>query len=288
MNNDLVRFQEFARNYVYQNRPFFNNENDIFFARAPGRLDVMGGIADYSGSLVLEMPIAEAVLAAVQLDSEPTIRIISLREGQEGVVSYFSMPLADFTVGGVPIAYDEAADYVGKTADSRWAAYIAGAFLVLTREKQASFSQGARILLRSNVPEGKGVSSSAAVEVAAMLGISKAFGLTLEPTELATLCQIVENQVAKAPCGIMDQMTVVHGRKNKLLELLCQPDAIQGSIEIPSQFRFWGIDSGIRHAVSGSDYGAVRVGAFMGYKIIQIISGERYGGYLANVAPIPI
>ena len=38
----------------------------VFVARAPGRLDVMGGIADYSGSLVLQMPIAEACHVAVQ------------------------------------------------------------------------------------------------------------------------------------------------------------------------------------------------------------------------------
>ncbi|KAL3330630.1 hypothetical protein AABB24_034453 [Solanum stoloniferum] len=44
----------------------FNWEEDIFVARAPGRLDVMGGIADYSGSLVLQMPIREACHVAVQ------------------------------------------------------------------------------------------------------------------------------------------------------------------------------------------------------------------------------
>ena len=61
----------------------------------------------------------------------------------------------------------------------------------------------------------------------------------------------------------------------------------------------WGIDSGIRHAVTGADYGAVRVGAFMGYRILaelaglRVTPGEREGhvrvddprwhGYLANV-----
>ena len=47
-------------------RALFDQEQDIFVARAPGRLDVMGGIADYSGSLVLQLPIQPAALAAVQ------------------------------------------------------------------------------------------------------------------------------------------------------------------------------------------------------------------------------
>ena len=52
---------------------FFRREADVFVARAPGRLDVMGGIADYSGSLVLELPLAEATFAAVLGVSGPTI-----------------------------------------------------------------------------------------------------------------------------------------------------------------------------------------------------------------------
>ena len=47
-------------------RTFFDPQGDLTIARAPGRLDVMGGIADYSGSLVLELPIAEATLVALQ------------------------------------------------------------------------------------------------------------------------------------------------------------------------------------------------------------------------------
>lgn len=57
---------------------FFDPSADIFVARAPGRLDVMGGIADYSGSLVMPMPIAEATFAAVQKSPDSLIEIVSL------------------------------------------------------------------------------------------------------------------------------------------------------------------------------------------------------------------
>ncbi len=97
----------------------------------------------------------------------------------------------------------------------------------------------------------------------------------------------------------MDQMTASLGRKRKLLALLCQPADVQQFVSLPPGIGFWGIDSGIRHAVSGSDYGAVRTGAFMGYRIIADLAGlkvsspdqngvvhihdPRWHGYLANL-----
>ena len=52
--------------------------DSVFVARAPGRLDVMGGIADYSGSLMLERPIAEATSAAVQPTDRPVLDLMSV------------------------------------------------------------------------------------------------------------------------------------------------------------------------------------------------------------------
>jgi len=152
-------------------------------------------------------------------------------------------------------------------------------------EKGIQFPGGARLLIHSDVPEGKGVSSSAAIEVAVMSAAASAFGITLDPRELAILCQIVENRVVGAPCGVMDQMTAACGQTNQLLALLCQPAEIQGHVAIPPELALWGLDSGIRHAVSGADYGSVRVGAFMGYKILQTVAGQNWRGYLSNLTP---
>ena len=55
----------------------------------------------------------------------------------------------------------------------------------------------------------------------------------------------------------------------------CQPAEVQGFVPLPASIGFWGIDSGIRHAVSGSDYTSVRTGAFMGYRIIAEAAGLR-------------
>ncbi|MBS1788809.1 MAG: GHMP kinase [Acidobacteria bacterium] len=287
-------------NTVEQNpatRGLFDPAGEIIVARAPGRLDVMGGIADYSGSLVLEMPIREATFVALQRASDRQLKLVSLSEDSTEAL-HFEMPLADFDHAGEPISYETARSYFKRDPAQHWAAYVAGVFLVLMRERGAQFTEGARLLIASRVPQGKGVSSSAALEVATMNAVANAFGISLAPRETALLCQKVENLVAGAPCGVMDQMTSVWGETNQLLALLCQPAELQSAVSIPDEISFWGIDSGIRHAVTGSDYGSVRVGAFMGYRMIAELAGLpvtdgdpvqivdlRWSGYLSNLTP---
>lgn len=281
-------------------RGLFDPGAELIVARAPGRLDVMGGIADYSGSLVLEMPIHEATFVALQRTADRQLKIVSLPENSSASSDAlsFEMPLSDFEQAGKPIAYETARSYFERDPAQHWAAYVAGVFLVLMRERGIPFTDGARLLIASHVPQGKGVSSSAALEVAVMQAVAAAFDRSLEPRETALLCQKVENLVAGAPCGVMDQMTSVCGEANRLLALLCQPAELQASVSIPEEIGFWGIDSGVRHAVTGADYGSVRVGAFMGYRIIAELAGfpvsssepmqiadSRWAGYLANLTP---
>jgi L-arabinokinase len=279
----------------------FDPQAELSVSRAPGRLDVMGGIADYSGSLVLQLPISEAALVALQPSESRTLSIVSLGAEPNGRTPFFEMPLTDFERDGAPIGYQEAGSFFRRDAASSWAAYVAGAFLVLMRERGVCFKQGARLLIDSRVPEGKGVSSSAAIEVAVMSAILSAFDISLAPREMALLCQKVENLIVGAPCGVMDQMTAVCGEANQLLALLCQPAELQAMRQLSEDISVWGLDSGIRHAVGSGDYGSVRAGAFMGYRMIAEVAGfaaaetttpgivrvndPKWNGHLANITP---
>jgi L-arabinokinase len=269
-------------------RTFFDRLAELTITRAPGRLDVMGGIADYSGSLVLELPIAEATLVALQKDEAPRISVISLVDNETRALT-FEMPLADLERDGAPIEYDEALAYFASDTSHAWAAYVAGVFLVLARERGTHFNHGARLLISSRVPEGKGVSSSAALEVATMSAVAAAFDTEIRPREIALLSQRLENLVVGAPCGVMDQMTSACGSAHQLLSILCQPAELLGSIKLPDDLAVWGLDSGTRHSIGGGDYGSVRAGAFMGYRILADVAGsntdQRWRGYLANVNP---
>ncbi|MBN1272148.1 MAG: GHMP kinase [Candidatus Aminicenantes bacterium] len=281
------------------NRYGFFEKRPLVVTRAPGRLDLMGGIADYSGSLVMQLSLAAAVTVAAQADQRPVFRAKSLLvkelEGRDEV-EFFLESLLAFRGPG---AGEKARELLTKDPSTRWAAYAAGALVILQREIGASFSHGVRLLIHSNVPPGKGISSSAALEVSVMRALCALFGISLDGPQTARLCQMVENEVVGAPCGIMDQMTAACGEKDRLLRLLCQPDKLKGYVPLPPGTEVWGIDSGIRHEVSGADYGSVRTGAFMGYRIIAHADGlpvkeleaghvsiddSAYKGYLANIS----
>jgi len=257
-------------------RARFEPGASVVVARAPGRLDVMGGIADYSGSLVLQRPIAEATWVAVQPIDRPVLDILSIGRPP------CTVPIETLAPSGRPVSYEAARQLF--SGDTHWAAYVAGTFLVLARERGLTL-KGVQVVIDSNVPQGKGVSSSAAIETATMQAASAAFGIEIDPLDIALLCQKAENLVAGAPCGVMDQMTCVFGERDHLLALLCQPADMQPSVPVPADIEFWGLDSGERHAVGGSDYGAVRTGAFMGLRILNEHARVPLD-YLANIAPV--
>ncbi|HKX84210.1 MAG TPA: galactokinase family protein [Pyrinomonadaceae bacterium] len=291
---DVDAFIDLVNDLPDQLTVFFDRTEDIFVARAPGRLDVMGGIADYSGSLVLPMPIAEATFAAVQKCEDPSIEIVSLGS-DEGSLRFL---MSEFDLGLGARGYDNVRNWFG--GKDHWASYIAGALFALHHELGLEFSHGLRILIHSSIPIGKGVSSSAAVEVSTMQAVCAAVDIKIEPLELAMLCQLVENKIVGAACGIMDQIAVHCGVENSLVSLVCQPALMNDPLPIADGLELWGIDSGISHAVIGSDYSSVRAGAFMGYRIIADLAGlktqvvrdgivtiedGRWKGYLSNVTP---
>jgi len=281
-----------ARAWLAARADFFEARRPVLLARAPGRLDVMGGIADYSGSLVLELPLGVATWAAVQAQDAPVLVIES--DAGEGRIK---IPLEDI-VPAAPLPLGEAHKRLTRDPARAWAAYVAGALVVMQHAFGHRPRHGIKLLVRSDVPIGKGVSSSAALEVAVFEALSALAGLPLDERALALAAQAVENAIVGAPCGVMDQMTAASGRSGHLLEILCQPAEIVGHLPVPRRLELFGIDSGIRHAVSGADYGSVRAAAFMGYRIVADAAGlgvqalapgrvavddPLFGGYLANV-----
>lgn len=274
---------------------FFDPARPIQVTRAPGRLDVMGGFADYSGSLVLQLPTAEAACAAIQARSDDQLRLWSpCRDGSR--TQRLSTRLADLGLPDQPIDYQEAHAFLCGDPRDRWAGYLLGCLLVLARERGLRPTQGFDLLVHSDVPEGKGVASSAAVAVAAMRALGARYGLDLPDRELALLCQRVENAIVGAPCGVMDPMVAAAGQADQLLALRCQPCEVEGSLPVPTELEFVGLDSGVRHAITGSDYGSVRVGAFLGQRLLAALRGlpvrqhegrhhaddPVWRGYLAN------
>ena len=306
----------------------FHWDEPIFVTRAPGRLDVMGGIADYSGSLVLQMPIAEACHVALQIRNlEPTqkqsrdgqVTVVSLGQGESPTHRVFREKTAvvfDDRLGA-PKALtrdDPSIAYLRNFCQSRdggknkWSSYVLGVLQVLMHgmrdgksddDETGDSDSGKRfpgfnpnvsvsVFIESLVPEGAGVSSSAALETAVAYAARAALREYLPKylqdsyseeggTQIAKWCQLAENLVADSPCGVMDQMASGLGMQDCLLALQCRPcHVVYRGLPIPEDMFFLGIDSGNTHSVGGGDYGHVRAAAFMCRTIVAKHLGREH------------
>jgi galactokinase len=282
MREDLRAF----RQTLEQHRDdLFRRGEPIHIARAPGRLDVMGGVADYSGSLVLEATIEDATIAGVQLRQDRRVRVVS-DIAREGRVLTVEADL-DSLLTDPALGYGAARARLIERGLAGWPAYVLGAWCALSIEGLLPPAvPGASVFLRSTVPIAVGVASSAALEVAATYALASALAVRLAPLDLARLCQRVENLIAGAPCGVMDQVACALGRAGAPVIILCQPHDVRGHLVLPAGLATFGIDSSVEKHTSGSPYRRARVAAFMGHRILSSLLGASAGdGYLANVTP---
>jgi galactokinase len=269
----------------------FVSDRPLSVARAPGRLDVMGGNVDYTGGMVLQGLLREAVWVAVQPRSDDQIRVLNPGAARFGWAIDIQFRIGELSDPESVRAHCEQREGL------RWGCYVLGALYFLKRFHGCE--GGAEVFIASDLPPNKGVSSSAALEIATLKAAAAAWGISLCGVELATAGQWVENMVAGAACGIMDQAAIVLGREGHLLPMLCQPCRPFSPVTLPSALCIWGIDSMTPRSTSGQAYEAARAAAFMGYRLICQFEGIevvpeqhaaiprwtdlRWKGYLSNL-----
>ena len=274
---------------------FFSLQLPVYLSRAPGRLDLMGGNVDYTGGLVFQATIREATYAAAQRRSDSLIVFWNPQMREQGWQERVEFQLESLS--------GEAAvrQLVNRSPEVRWTAYVLGVFYLLRARYAGAVTSGINVYIESEVPLNKGVSSSAAVEVAVMKAACAAYGIDLTGIELALACQWVENVIAESACGIMDQAASVLGEEGKVLPLLCQPCTPKPLVQLPEGLACWAVDSGVKHAVTGIEYEAARAAAFVGLRLICEWEGlslgldesgripqfrdPRWNGYLSKMAP---
>ena len=111
--------------------------------------------------------------------------------------------------------------------------------------------EGANLLIRSTVPDGSGLSSSAALEVSSALALLD--GREFDPLELAKLCQRAERNFVGMPCGIMDQYISVFGRAHSAVEIDCRSLGHR-LVKLPDGITFIAVNTMVKHALAGSAY----------------------------------
>jgi L-arabinokinase len=245
---------------------------------APGRLDFLGGVADYSGSLVLEMP--TQVQTSVTLAPE---KIKYARFASATLVAELDLaPLAELVAREAAPCEFQA--HLNEINFPHWARYPLGSFIILALRARWFPDSGFFLQISSTVPEGQGLSSSAALEIATLRAFNQAAALGFSAIELARMGQEAENLIVGASCGLMDQLASSCGRPGELLPILCRPDTLHDPLPLPKGLVIAGWPSGVKHRVGASPYATARAAAFMGKRILETVSGERWN-HVSEITP---
>ena len=264
-------------------------------ARAPGRLDFMGGNLDYTGGLVLQIPTRESIWAVYQPSPEQTLRVFNPGAGQFGWKT--SLEIESWELGNLAAIED----LCGQSPQATWGKYVFGAMHLLRQRYGSSVVGGGVLHIASDLPPNRGVASSAALVIAVLKAVCCAQRIGLGEIALATAGQWVENVVARSACGIMDHAAIVLGTQGSLLPIRCQPCELGNPIALPEGLRIWGVDSMVRRSTSSEVYETARAAASMGFKLIcqwenldltfdglSLIPRwiePRWNGYLSNIRP---
>ncbi|HEX7118389.1 MAG TPA: galactokinase [Longimicrobiales bacterium] len=209
-------------------RTAFAGEPDVF-ARAPGRVNLIGEHVDYNGGVVLPVAIDRDMVVAARSRSDR--RILAVAADFRGTDAF---SLDGLTEPG-----------------SGWAAYLRGVAALL--EEAGYRLAGAELAIAGDVPASAGLSSSAALEVACAIALLGLVDLSVDSRELAGLCCRAEMEWAGVHCGIMDQFISVRGREGHALFLDCRT-LEDRHIPIPAGVRVVATDSGIRRQLQHSAF----------------------------------
>ncbi|MER7182003.1 galactokinase [Streptomyces hyaluromycini] len=217
---------------------------------APGRVNLIGEHTDYNDGFVMPFALPHVATAAVARRTDNVLRLHS----------------SDVEGGVVELSLDA----LEPGTDQEWTAYPAGVVWAL-REAGHPVT-GADVHLASTVPTGAGLSSSAALEVVIALALNDLYELGLQRWQLARLCQRAENVYVGAPTGIMDQTASACCEAGHAL-FLDTRDLSQKQIPFDlaaEGMRLLVVDTQVKHAHSGGEYGKRRAGCEKGAALLGV------------------
>jgi len=226
-------------------RERFASEPELW-ARAPGRVDLMGSHTDYNLGFVLTLPISRDTWIAV-------------RRRDDGIVRVHSMNLDR--------ADEFRLDAIASVSESKWRNYVRGVAATL---QTAGFAlTGCDAVVHSTVPLESGLSSSAALECALATVFEGLGGWSLTPERKALLCQKAENEFAGVKCGILDQYSSCLGREGCALLLDCL-DLSTSRVRIAGGIRVVVCNTMSPRRLSGGEYAQRRAECEQGAAVLGV------------------
>ncbi len=219
---------------------------------APGRINLIGEHVDYNGGSVLPICTPQRTHVELRPRADARVRAFSVERGE-----------AEYSLGR-------------EVKLGGWIDYVQGVTQVL--RERGDTGVGFEVWIQSDVPEGAGLSSSAALEVAMLRGLRELWKLKFTDVELALIAQKAENSFVGANVGIMDQMASSLGNEKTAI-LLDTVTLAYRQVSIPVGVSLVVIDSGIKHDLVTGDYNKRRkeceaAAAALGVKALCSLSSE--------------
>ena len=196
-------------------------------ARAPGRVNLIGEHTDYNGGFVLPTPVALGTTATAARAPGAHVRVYSATLGA-----------ACFVLGE-------------ERRSGTWIDYVAGVTQQLAQRGHRL--GGFQLHLRSELPLGGGLSSSAALEIAVVRVLTQLFSLSVDAREAAAVGHAAEHALVGARTGVMDQLAVSLGRHGEALLIDCRTHATH-RVPLAPGVEIAVIDSGVRHSLADGAY----------------------------------
>jgi galactokinase len=198
--------------------------------RAPGRVNLIGEHTDYNDGFVMPAAINLSTFVTVWPREDRKLQIRSENFDDE-------------------IEFD--LDEPNPAPRKHWSDYAVG--VAVTLQRAGHRLRGARLEIRSEVPVGSGLSSSAAVEVATACALVANSNLTLDRGDLALLCQRAEDEFVGARVGIMDQFVSLFGQAQSALLLDCRSLEFW-LLPLPDTVNLVICNTMVKHALASSAY----------------------------------
>lgn len=200
-----------------------------FLARAPGRVNLIGDHTDYNEGFVLPMAIDREVWLAVRARPDRRVAVHSIDFNEDAT-----------------FALDD-----GAARRGGWVEYLRGVAWAL--EDDGRPTSGWEGVAAGDVPVGAGLSSSAALELAAARTFAAISGVVWQPVAMARIAQRAENEWVGVNCGIMDQLISAAGAAGHALLIDCRSLETQ-LVRIPDSVAVVVLDTGTRRGLVDSAY----------------------------------
>jgi galactokinase len=220
------------------------NRDPDAVAFAPGRVNLIGEHTDYNEGFVLPAAVDRGVAVA----------------GRPALGETFTLHAVDL---GESCTFTR--DALERDPGHSWADYFKGVVWALS--KRGIEVPACEAAITGDLPQGAGLSSSAAYEVATARLLSALGDFELPSLEVAKLAREAENGFVGVACGIMDQMASTFGEPGKALLLDCRSLAHETG-EIPTGLKIVVANSGVRHSLASSEYNRRRAECEEGVRIL--------------------